>query len=82
MSKEIPDIDFCNLKYNVYLKNITNEDVEVGFKFYIPNEMTASIIWGDTTVGNLDSSKEVLKPGQGYDITLGTLMKHPNKLSI
>lgn len=82
MNQKVIDNDFCNLLYNVYLKNITTEDVQVGFKFYIPNEMTSSIIWGDTTAGDLDSSKEVLKPGQGYNVTLGTLMKHPNKLSI
>lgn len=82
MDQEIINNDFCNLVYNVYLKNITNKDVEVGFKFYIPNEMTTSIIFVDTTVGDLKSSKKKLKPGQGYDITLSTLMKHPNKLNI
>lgn len=74
------DEDVSSIVYNVRFKNITQRNIKINLKLFIPNELGEKIIYGERTFGP-KKSDTILKPNEVIDIDFGTLMKHYDKLS-
>lgn len=74
------DNELCSIIYKVIIENIRNENIKINLKLLIPDELTSTIVYGETTLGPRKKYIE-LKPGERINISMGTLMKHLDRLS-
>lgn len=76
-SEQKEDGEFNNLVYEIHIQNTSNENINLYTKFFIPKELTSSII---TSRETFDEQID-LDPNKGIRIRTGVVMKHYNTLS-
>ncbi len=69
-----------DLYYNVIFTNISQDDIYINLKLFIPEEINSKYILGDYTLG---PKKEdvLLKPGEKINIKYGTITKKYSSLT-
>ncbi len=78
--KSVDDV-FCNIMYSLKIRNLTDKEMYITAKFFIPDELCNKLEFSSNYVSSITDRGIEIGPNKRLHIDAGILMKHINRLT-